>query len=68
MNLNELAKSICEMEGGKVSLPIGQVKEVMRIFAMVIATDAEALASLLMNGKKNWQKELNNLVKGQKKK
>jgi len=30
MNLNELAKEVCSIEGGKVNLPIAQVKEVMR--------------------------------------
>ena len=31
MNLNKLAKIITLEEGGKISLPIGQVKEVMKI-------------------------------------
>jgi len=30
-NCNELAKLICESEGGKVNLSIAQVKEVLRI-------------------------------------
>lgn len=30
-NCNELAKLICEAEGGKVNLSIAQVKEVIRI-------------------------------------
>jgi len=32
MNLNEIAKNITLKEGKKVSLPIGQVKEVIRLF------------------------------------
>ena len=31
VNLNELAKAVCEQEGGKVNLPIAQVKEVIRV-------------------------------------
>ncbi len=30
-NLNDMAREITLAEGGKVSLPIGQVKEVMRL-------------------------------------
>jgi len=32
MNLNEIAKNITLKEGKKVSLPIGQVKEVIKLF------------------------------------
>jgi len=32
-NCNELAKLICEAEGGKVNLSIAQVKEVIRILS-----------------------------------
>lgn len=35
MNLNELAREICKREGGKVNLPIAQVKEVIRIYRMI---------------------------------
>lgn len=31
INLNEMAKDITLAEGGKVNLPIGQVKEVIRL-------------------------------------
>lgn len=31
MNLNDFAKEITLEEGGKISLPIGQVKEVIRL-------------------------------------
>ncbi len=31
INLNKLAQTITANEGGKVSLPIGQVKEVLRL-------------------------------------
>lgn len=30
-NANDLAKAVCKIEGGKVNLPIAQVKEVLRI-------------------------------------
>ena len=32
MNINAIAKNITLKEGKKVSLPIGQVKEVIRLF------------------------------------
>ena len=32
MNLNKIAKNITLKEGKKISLPIGQVKEVIRLF------------------------------------
>jgi len=37
MNLNKLAKEITLKEGGKVNLPIAQVKEVMRILLTTLA-------------------------------
>ena len=49
MNLNTLAQDITKQEGGKVSLPIGQVKEVMRLTLTALANmpHAEALKVLL---------------------
>jgi hypothetical protein len=37
MNQNELARTVALLEGGKVNLPIGQVKEVIRITLNVVA-------------------------------
>ena len=42
MNLNNLAKQITLQEGGKINLPIGQVKEVMRILLTELALMNEA--------------------------
>jgi hypothetical protein len=41
MNLNHLAKKIAEIEGGRVNLPIGQIKEVMRILLTELASMEE---------------------------
>lgn len=38
MNLNELAVKITKLEGGKVNLPISQVKEVMKLLLTEMAT------------------------------
>ena len=38
INLNELAKEITLEEGGKTSLPISQVKEVMKLVFEKLAT------------------------------
>lgn len=38
MNLNQLAKNVCKREGGKVNLPIAQVKEVIRCMAIELTT------------------------------
>ena len=37
MNLNKLARKITLKEGGKVNLPIGQVKEVMKLLFIELA-------------------------------
>lgn len=38
MNLNELAKEICKIEGGKKNLPIAQVKEVLKSLGSLLGT------------------------------
>jgi len=35
MNLNQLAKAICKIEGGKVNLTIAQVKEVINCLGVI---------------------------------
>jgi hypothetical protein len=42
MNLNELAKEVTLAEGKKISLPIGQVKEVIRLVLDRLAEEARA--------------------------
>ena len=37
INLNSLAKSVTEQEGGRISLPIAQVKEVIRLTLVELA-------------------------------
>ena len=37
INLNDVAKTLTLQEGKKVSLPIGQVKEVMRLTLRLLA-------------------------------
>lgn len=36
MNLNTVAKQVCELEGGKVNLSIAQVKEVIKCLFIVL--------------------------------
>lgn len=43
MNMNDLAKEIAEREGLKKSLPIGQIKEVLRCLVQLLAEDFSAL-------------------------
>lgn len=38
-NMNTLAHKIAMNEGGKVNLPIAQIKEVLRITAMIVDQD-----------------------------
>ena len=42
INLNDLAKEVTLMEGGKVNLPIGQVKEVMKYPFTILSQDYKA--------------------------
>jgi len=37
MNLNEMARDITLREGGKISISIAQVKEIMKIFLQELA-------------------------------
>lgn len=37
INQNKLARSVCELEGGKVNLPIAQVKEVIACTLRILA-------------------------------
>lgn len=50
MNLNQLAREICKREGGKVNLPIAQVKEVLRCLIDIAEemADEGSLASLAL--------------------
>lgn len=36
VNWNEIANEVASLEGGKVNLPIAQVKEVLRCFRIVL--------------------------------
>lgn len=48
MNLNELAESITEQEGKKVSVSIAQVKEILRLILKYIKSlSVEELSALL---------------------
>lgn len=48
INLNTVAKTITLLEGKKVSLPIGQVKEVIRLYnKMLKVFDLEQVIELL---------------------
>lgn len=41
MNLNKLAVEICKREGGKINLPVAQVKEVLRHALDIFAFEVE---------------------------
>jgi hypothetical protein len=48
INLNDFAKEITLKEGGKISLPIGQVKEVMKlVFEKLAGMDPEDVQKVL---------------------
>lgn len=55
MNLNELAKQICLLEGGKKQLTVAQVKEVLKCLGEVLnsleTADAFALLAKLKKQK-----------------
>jgi hypothetical protein len=49
VNLNQLAKDITLLEGGRISLPIGQVKEVMKILLEKLAAMSDADVTKVLN-------------------
>lgn len=51
MNLNELAKSITEAEGGKVNLTVAQVKEVMKLISKAMYDSPDVTINMLKAGK-----------------
>jgi len=53
MDMNELAKEVCLMEGGAQSLTIAQVKEVLKCVAIIMVSRPEVIASLINNGEKH---------------
>lgn len=42
-SMNQFAKEICAIEGGKVNLSIAQVKEVLRIVIQLVSDDKDIL-------------------------
>lgn len=46
MNLNQLAKEVTKLEGGKINLSVAQVKEVLRCFGDVAYQAGDDLAFL----------------------
>lgn len=42
-NMNTLVRKICELEGGKVNIPIAQVKEIMRVARDIMVDDFDYL-------------------------
>lgn len=57
MNMNDIAKRVTLLESGKTSISIAQVKEVLGIAALLMATDSEVHAALLNYGTKLAKKE-----------
>ena len=58
INMNEVAKKVTLMEGKKIQLPIGQVKEVLRCFLQYCAKnfDPVQVVNLLNRYKEGGQK------------
>jgi len=52
MNLNELAVEISKLEGKKVNLSIGQIKEVIKIVCRLMYKNPVLVARMILNGKK----------------
>lgn len=56
MNLNELAKEISKLEGGKINLPIAQIKEVLKCLGAILAeletSDALVVVARVINHKR----------------
>jgi hypothetical protein len=52
MTMNELAKLVTKDEGLKKPLSIAQVKEVLKIISLRIATDEEVEKCLVKNGQR----------------
>jgi hypothetical protein len=48
MNLNDLAKEVALLEGGKQNLSIAQIKEVIKCVGMVLAELDSLTASVLV--------------------
>jgi hypothetical protein len=48
MNLNQLAKQICALEGGKQNLSIAQVKEVLKCLGLILEESSVESALLIV--------------------
>lgn len=53
MNLQKLAERVCKKEGKKISLPIGQVKEVIRILLDEFAVEDVIDVLRLLKSRRN---------------
>ncbi len=52
MDLNKVAAEITRREGGRVSLPVGQVKEVLRIICRMAFEQPKLLMAMFLNGER----------------
>ena len=58
LNLNDLAQKYTSMEGGKINMPISQVKELLRIFLQDLSEmDFPSIARLLDKVQKRYGKK-----------
>lgn len=67
MNLNELAKTIAQKEGGEVNLNIAEIKQVIKLLSIEMFLHPDIVARLILNGKKHNYKQLPKLPKFLKK-
>jgi len=56
MNMNDLAVYATNIEGGKINLTNGQMKEAIKIINMCIAKSSPLLSKMIKNGEMNNKK------------
>lgn len=59
VNLNDLAKELCEKETGKAEINIAQMKEILKVVSIKLFACHETLLSVLQYGRKKLHKEEN---------
>jgi len=60
MNMNELAVEVSKREGGKVNLPIAQIKEVLAHLSDIVYENGDEIEDLLFeNGARRRKKSIN---------
>lgn len=50
MNMNDLAKLVCKHEGGKVEVSIAQMKEIIRVIALIFRRHPKLFMAFIRYG------------------